>query len=188
MSTKKPKKNYYNLMLDTVSLLLCVWCGIIAPIAMYPKNIPNHEHISYAQGTLKLSKIKSSKYTTSGTQVRLLTNNKTIEFDCSYAINFFNAECGILDNVIHSSHSNKPARIGWYYQKPFLFHTNSYPQLISLEVDGHLIWSYQQTLDELKIRQKRGYFSSFFAFSIASLMAWEVFYSRKKRQRLSRSS
>jgi hypothetical protein len=54
----------------------------------------------------------------------------------------------LLDNA------NKPAKIGWYVSKPFLWYNNPYPQMVTLETEGQSLLSYEESKTIIKKKRK----------------------------------
>lgn len=75
-------------------------------------------------------------------------NNKFVDFDCSYTVLPYPSTC--FSEKEFKEYRNQSAKIGYYYQKDFLWLKNPLPQIVTLEVNGSQIWSYQSTKQKIK--------------------------------------
>lgn len=142
----------FSFLIRGIGLFMLIWLGVIGPLSsLEGRGFPEPDELQYSEGILNVSYqkvLKGSDY-----NVLLLkeqNSNQWTEYYCGYsARHFARANWCFTDEQIEP-YKNKHAKIGWYYQDRFLWLKNPHPQLVSLQVDGKEVRSYQDTKDFVK--------------------------------------
>lgn len=160
LKTEEEIRDYYSysVFIRVIAGLSIVWFGILSPLSeLGGRGIAELDRVQYSEGILNVSYqkvLKGSDY-----NVLLLkeqNSNQWTEYYCGYsARHFARANWCFTDEQIEP-YKNKHAKIGWYYQDRFLWLKNPHPQLVSLQVDGKEIRSYEQTKNLSERYKKSG--------------------------------
>lgn len=110
------------------------------------RDFPNKAEILYSEGTINYN------YQQDGRSKRLLlildNVNNTKEhqvFGCSYSAYSTPSTSVCISKKYIEDYIGKKAIFGWYYQTDFFGFHNPIPQLVSINVDGKYIKSYEDT-------------------------------------------
>lgn len=131
--------------------VLSAWLFIIQPMSLKKgRYFPELSQVQYAEGTLKGYAQRGAK----GYQYSILTLTpsgtlKAQVYACDYASSHRPTD-DCLDWTDLKPYLNQPARIGWYYQPDYLWFHNPHPQLVSLEVAGKTVRSYDDTKQNIE--------------------------------------
>ena len=106
-------------------------------------DIPEKTEVRYSTGIFHI--VTPAKFVNHVDLSRIGGSNNSKVFSCAYnAIsNGRQSTCG--DTKFLQPYVGKEVTIGWYRQQPFLGFTNDMPQLVSIEMDGEIMRSYEQT-------------------------------------------
>ena len=163
-SLSKTKKTYIIIFLSSLcfypSKVILEWRG---------RDFPLKSELQYSEGILDyggygitLKSIKDSR-------------EKTV-FSCHYTAFTTRDSGSCMDFKYIEPYLDKPAKIGWYYQKDFLGFNNSLPQLVSLEVDGEKIKYYEKTVKINKNINTGSFVISFSMSIILTLIFTKIIY------------
>lgn len=126
--------------------VLSVWLLIIQPMSTKRgRYFPEPSQVQYSEGTLKGYVQRGAK----GYQYSILTLTpkgtlKAQPYFCNYAA-AHNSTYDCINWADLQPYLNQPDRIGWYYHPDYLWFHNPHPQLVSLEVAGEMVRSYDDT-------------------------------------------
>ena len=106
-------------------------------------NVPEKTEIQYSTGIFHI--VTPAKFVNHVDLSRIGGSNESKVFSCAYnAIsNGRQSTCG--DTKFLQPYVGKEVTIGWYRQQPFLGFKNDMPQLVSIEMNGEIMRSYEQT-------------------------------------------
>ena len=142
----------FSIYVRVIAVLTVAWFGVIAPLSsLEGRGFPEPHELRYSEGILKVYTQKVLK----GSDYNVLTlkdpvSNKYTEYYCGYsASHYARANWCFTDEEI-KPYQGKHAKIGWYYQDRFSWLKNSHPQLVSLQIDGKEVRSYQDTKNLVK--------------------------------------
>lgn len=131
--------------------LLGLWLWIIViPVYLQKEgvdNFPIKENIVYSDGILKTTKRRINHHHTVIDIVIVPVGNKMgITYYCDYTAQHKArlSSCFLEEHI--TPYLNENVRVGWYKKDDVLWFHNPYPQLVSLEVDGKVIRSYEESL------------------------------------------
>lgn len=122
---------------------------IIRPFVMWEgRDFPKASEILYAEGRLLAGKIPSASRSGSrvGTVEICESTKECYFYYCGYSAYHIPALQSCFDNYQNlKSHHRKQVKVGYYYQKDFLWFHNPNRQMVSLEIEGEIIKSYKGT-------------------------------------------
>lgn len=160
-----------------VIVAVAIVYGIFNFLTIYKgKDFPNKNEIQYSEGLLYVEGSTNANY-----HILLMDEqtNRSTKYSCSYSA--FNSKdfsnCvskGSLDEYIAEK-----STIGWYIQKSFLGAVNPHRQLVSIEINGKKVKSYEQTLSKIRSGQK----FNIFIYMIVSFFFILIFYSYIKAEK-----
>lgn len=184
MVKTKSKHNWSTLIVRIISASIGVWVILIGPIASWEgREFPNQNELHYTSGILQQNQEmvgSRAKYFITIISLMDKKNSTRMNFFCDYTAYIGSSMSECLSKEKLTPHLNKPATIGYYYQKDFLWFHNPAPQLVTLEIDGQVISSYQDKVLEIKRRQKSYlYFSGFFSAIMLAIFGISDYYIRK---------
>lgn len=161
------KHGIFVYMLAILSILFTICLGIYMVTdslsEIRGQDFPQINELKYSEGILRAYHQRFDESDGDGTRdilmVRLL-NQKSSDalLDNSYYCNYMSKHdprtsfCLKEEDIFN--HRKKYAKIGWYIPKPFLWHKNPYPQIVTLEVENKLILSYDFSKYELEKKRK----------------------------------
>ena len=156
MQTDKRTKIILTMLFVVIpSFLILAWVCVGRPMSSWPgRGFPAESEIQYSQGILKTQ--DEQVYHRSRTTRPTIVLPGTYEhgsYYCGYASYHDPGLAVCLSGQELAPYINKPVTIGWYMQKDYLWFSNPYRQLVSLEVDGKTLISYQDTLDRIEIKK-----------------------------------
>lgn len=145
------------------------------------RDFPNETDILFSEGTINYN------YQQDGRSKRLLlildnVNNtkKTQVFGCSYsAYSTPNTSVCISKKNIED-YIGKKATFGWYYQADFLGLHNPTPQLVSINVDGKYLKSYEDTKKNFLKMNIGRIFISLINLIISFLIFYKLIYPKNQ--------
>ncbi len=113
------------------------------------RDFPQENELKYAEGIIQTHKdSEGNRGAVVVNVVELIdSNNQRTNYYCNYSAYFRIGMSQCINEKEISNHLGKPAKIGWYMQKDYLFFHNPYPQLVTLEVDGALVRDYHKSLE-----------------------------------------
>lgn len=125
-------------------------------------DFPKEHELQYSEGLLRARYVRLAKGRNSSREILLvsLSGQKSTKkpfsyiyycnYDAKHSPNssFCPKHKELLDNA------NKPAKIGWYVSKPFLWYNNPYPQMVTLDVEGQSLLSYEESKTIIKKKRK----------------------------------
>lgn len=127
------------------------------------QDFPQISELKYSEGILRAYYQRFDESDGDGTidilMVRLL-NQKSNDapfgnlYYCNYDVRHDPSSSFCLKQTDIIAYNKQYVKIGWYVPKPFLWHNNPYPQIISLEVAGKDILSYDDSKVELEKRNR----------------------------------
>lgn len=137
--------------------LLGLWLWIIViPVYLQKEgvdNFPIKENIVYSDGILKTTQRRASRHHTVADVVLVPFDKKAgITYYCNYTARHTAVLSSCQPEEKITPHRNQSVRIGWYQKSDVLWFHNPHPQLVSLEVNGKVIRSYD---DSFKIAKDR---------------------------------
>ncbi|WP_066803879.1 hypothetical protein [Moraxella oblonga] len=114
---------------------------------------PDKSAIQYSEGTLKTIKRRASRHHTVTDVVLVPFDSKVgTTYYCDYTAQHTAVSSSCLPEEKIAPYRNQSVRIGWYQKSDVLWFHNPHPQLVSLEVDGEVIRSYEYSLKIAKDR------------------------------------
>lgn len=136
---KRPKTRYIYIIL----FALCSLYTILSTAIQW-KVIPNaQDDIQYSLGVVGINK------TSDGTAMLTLLPSAllkdTMYFGCSYSMNLSANGNKCLDEKTLALAKGEFAKVGWYEPKGVFTIKNPYPQMVSIEVDGKYLKSFNET-------------------------------------------
>ena len=140
---------------------LGVWSG---------RDFPQEHELQYAEGIIQTHKdSEGNRGAVVVNVVELIDgNNQGTNYYCNYSAYFRIGMSQCINEKEISNYLGKPAKIGWYMQKDYLFFHNPYPQLVTLEVDGALVRDYHKSLERIAHDNKKDKeFISFFLIPLS---------------------
>lgn len=137
--------------------LLSIWVWTIAiPLALQKEGMntfPDKSAIQYSEGILKTTQRRASRHHTVADVVLVPFDSKVgITYYCNYTARHTAVLSSCQPEEKITPHRNQPVKIGWYQKSDVLWFHNPHPQLVSLEVDGEVIRSYEYSLKIAKGR------------------------------------
>lgn len=135
-----------------ISLTMILFFGSLNTlITDFPVGFPEKSELQYSTGIFETER---SLRATNHVKLTNIDGGKGYKvFSCSYSpfSNQRGSSCG--DNKNLAPYINKEVTIGWYEVDSFLGFTNDMPQLVTIEMDGEVIRSYEHTSSKVsKIR------------------------------------
>lgn len=176
--TKKHKLSAYDItwsILKYSYLMMVVWMCIIRPFLMWEgRDFPKESELLYTEGMILAGTAPSGSR--SGTRVGTIqiceTAKECHSYYCGYSAYHISEFSSCFDNYQNlKPHHRKQAKVGYYYQKDFLWFHNPNRQMVSLEVDGEMIKTYQSTakyIDDGKL----GIFVVFGCMFLFGMISW----------------
>lgn len=187
-------------------VIACMLCGIslngyfiINTLARIRGDyIPKIHEIEYSEGLLRAYYKKFDEDDGDGARDLLVVQMSGQKFTKKPLSNIYYCNYNVIhkpntsfclkeDEIVQ--HNGKPAKIGWYVSKPFLWYDNPYPQLMTLEVDGKSIISYDYMQSELKEMNRSDKVIDFiflifitFFMMIFMLIPWNIIYPKQMRR------
>ena len=115
------------------------------------RDFPQENELKYAEGIIQThTDSAGSRGSVVVNVVELIDgNNQVTNYYCNYSAYFRIGLSECIDDKEISNYLGKPAKIGWYMQKDYLFFHNPYPQLVTLEVDRVLVRDYHKSLERV---------------------------------------
>lgn len=163
----------FSIYIRVVAALTMAWFGVIAPLSsLEGRGFPEPNELQYSEGILKVytqKVLKGSDYNV--LMLKEMTSNKHTEYYCGYSASHYARANWCFTNEEIEPYKGKHAKIGWYYQDRFLWLKNPHPQLVSLQVDGKEVRSYQDTKDLVRRYKK----SSIYWYGAISLLTFTAF-------------
>lgn len=109
------------------------------------RDFPKESEILYAEGMILASTIPSASR--SGSRVGAMeiceTTKECHSYYCGYSAYHTPSLQSCFDNYKNlKPYHKKQAKVGYYYQKDFLWFHNPHRQMVSLEVEGKVVKSY----------------------------------------------
>lgn len=157
--------------MQKASIILFLLCLSFMPVNNFlewrGRDFPQKSELNYSTGTLEYSRAPG-KNSTSFIILRSIDGSgQDTAFGCSYTAftSSTTGSCMGLRSV--EPYLAKRAKVGWYYQSEFLGFKNNRPQLVSLEVDGKYIKTYEETKRIYKITNKSGLFICLFFMALS---------------------
>lgn len=142
------------MMIKIWIVLMGLWFCLIRPFLMWEgRDFPKETEILYAEGKLLASTIPSASR--SGSRVGAMeiceTAKECHSYHCGYSAYYLPSLQSCFNNYKNlKPYHRKKAKVGYYYQKDFLWFHNPYRQMVSLEVDGKPVDTYQNTKSYIK--------------------------------------
>lgn len=137
-----PTMLYWNKIIDFVTAVILVVAGLIFILMPYTQrqniNFPEKNQIQYSEGVLKVNKV----YFKREVIPYIIIDN--ITYACSYRIHNSPISDKCLPYSQLEPYIGQYAKVGWYTQKKFLWYKNPYRQLVSLQINGKTLKSYEQ--------------------------------------------
>ena len=167
--TNKPKGKVNKSLVASV-LYMLFYIAITAPDYDL-LTIPNESELSYTSGKLESNhpKILYLYIDPDGTGKDVHRFVCTHEF---FVWSFIKDHAGSCGSLRYGDYLNKEVTAGWYIPKDFLGFKGEARRLTSLEVDGEMVWS----RDDSVRNQHRGYRFNFyffaFSFFVSTVMYW----------------
>lgn len=166
-SIKTIKKNAYlfwYLFCNTIGL--AIFTNFL--IFQYqPNYLPKESELHYSEGYLYFHEFKEARGKTIY-RVAYLKNQGDFRCDYRAHYDFSSGSCGFKKELTKKI-SGKKAKIGWYRQPDFLWKSNPYPQLVTLEVEGNMISDYDEAVQRLA-HYRNTYFTIGLAISLPVLI------------------
>lgn len=157
--------------------LLGLWLWIIViPVYLQKEgvdNFPIKENIVYSDGILKTTQRRASRHHTVADVVLVPFDKKAgITYYCNYTARHTAVLSSCQPEEKITPHRNQSVRIGWYQKSDVLWFHNPHPQLVSLEVNGKVIRSYD---DSFKIAKGRIGIGDIIVYGFVTI-AWGIVY------------
>lgn len=161
------KHGIFVYMLAILSILFAICLGIYMVTdslsEIRGQDFPQVNELKYSEGILRAYYQKFDESDGDGTidilMVRLL-NQKSNDvpfgnlYYCNYDVRHKPSTSFCLKQTDIIAYNKQYVKIGWYVPKPFLWHNNPHPQIISLQVAGKDILSYDDSKVELEKRNR----------------------------------
>lgn len=147
------------------------------------RDFPNHNELQYTNGILKYHQETAgsrAKYPVTIINMFSKEHSKFMDFYCNYSayMTIGSAECLSKQEIL--PYLNKQEKIGYYYQKDFLWFSNPNPQLVSLHIDNKIIHSYQDTTNNIQSSRKSfWYFHGVFGIIGLALFIFSDYHIKK---------
>ena len=135
-----------------ISLSMVLFFGSLNTlITDFPVGFPEKSELQYSTGIFDTE--RSLRATNHVSLTNIDGSNEYKVFSCSYSpfSNQRSSSCGDVKNL--EPYMNKEVTIGWYQVKPFLGFKNEIPQLVTIDIDGETMRSYEHTA--VKVARKR---------------------------------
>ncbi|MGP5505629.1 hypothetical protein [Psychrobacter celer] len=125
------------------SVAFFIVMSAICAVQFPATDVPEKTEIQYSTGIFHI--VTPAKFVNHVDLSRIGGSNDSKVFSCAYnAIsNGRQSTCG--DTKFLQPYVGKEVTIGWYRQQPFLGFKNDMPQLVSIEMNGEIMRSYEQT-------------------------------------------
>lgn len=126
-------------IIKLMSVVLMVYYGFLYPILKWEgREFPEESEIQYSEGRFYFDKIRTaSRSGSTVTDMYLIENGQKIRYYCGYsAYHIASSDYCFPDNERTRAYIGKTVKVGWYYQKDFLWFHNPHRQLVDFEVDG----------------------------------------------------
>ncbi|WP_296208697.1 hypothetical protein [Psychrobacter sp. UBA3480] len=118
------------------------------------RDFPQKSEINYSTGVLDYLRT-TGKDSKSFTVLRSIEgSSQDTVFGCSYTAFISSTTGSCISRNKVESYLGKQATVGWYYQPSFLGFKNNMPQLVSLEVNGKHLKTYEETVNKNKRKNK----------------------------------
>lgn len=140
-------------------------------ISDFPVGFPEKSELQYTTGTFEVQRAMKS---TNHVLLKQINENDDYQvFSCSYSP-FSNGKlssCGGVKNL--KPYSEEEVTIGWYIINKFLWFENDMPQLVTIEMNGEVMRSYEHTDSKVRnIRKSSLYIFLPLLFIIVYLFYW----------------
>ena len=159
--TNKKSFDKFSVIFFTLSFLLVFWFFVYFIASIEGVDFPKEHELHHTEGIFKPYQIgvNIGRNTYKGVLIQLAktTNSKPQEaiYICDYSVVGDRAGRGCLkSNDELRSNLNKPAKIGWYIPKPFLWFNDPNPRMVTLDIDGKSVISYQEAQTKIMQRNK----------------------------------
>ena len=150
-----------------VSVIFFIVLSLIFAMKVPTADLPEKSEIQYSTGIFHI--VTPAKFVNHVNLSRIGASNESKVFSCAYNAfsNGKQSSCG--DTKFLQPYVDKEVTIGWYKQKKFLNFENELPQLVSIELDGKTMKSYEET-----VRTSKGlrYINIFIYISIFLFSVW----------------
>lgn len=179
---KKQKRSAYDKINSIIKywfIVMILWMCIIRPFLMWEgRDFPKESELLYTEGMMLAGTALSGSR--SGTRVGAIqiceTAKKCHSYYCGYSAYHISEFSSCFDNYQNlKPHHRKQAKVGYYYQKDFLWFHNPNRQMVSLEVDGEMIKTYYGTQKYLKRSHKFKIILSFLIFLFSATIFYYTF-------------
>lgn len=153
-----PIYNRIMLIFKILFVWMVLWFCLIRPFLMWEgRDFPKETEILYAEGKLLASTMPSASR--SGSRVGAMeiceTAKECHSYHCGYSAYYLPSLQSCFGNYENlKPHHRKQAKVGYYYQKDFLWFHNPHRQMVSLEIEKQSIKNYQDTEKSIKIGKK----------------------------------
>lgn len=165
-------------ILKWVMLLLCCiplyfMVTLIGAKWRIGNGFPNENELTYEIGYLKgrqdlyYCDRRRCNYQTTIILTNSLNTATGQEYYCHYD---YSRKQSCINKDILNEYRNQPAKIGYYVQPRFLWHQDNSRQLVTLEVNGKMVISYQDTIN--LIQQRKAGTWSFIAILITVILVF----------------
>lgn len=144
-----PIYNRIMLIFKILFVWMVLWFCLIRPFFMWEgRDFPKESEILYAEGMILASTIPSASR--SGSRVGAMeiceTAKECHSYHCGYSAYYLPSLQSCFNNYKNlKPYHRKKAKVGYYYQKDFLWFHNPHRQMVSLEVENEVIKSYKGT-------------------------------------------
>ena len=118
------------------------------------RDFPQKSELNYSTGVLDYVRT-TGKDSKSFTVLRSIDGSgQDTVFGCSYTAFVSSTTGSCIGRNKVESYLGKKATVGWYYQPSFLGFKNNIPQLVSLEIDGKYLKTYEEIVEKNKSKNK----------------------------------
>ncbi|WP_296208618.1 hypothetical protein [Psychrobacter sp. UBA3480] len=173
---KSSKSKYFY-----ISLFIVASTYTVLDTAMHWKLTPSQEEMQYTFG---LVGVDSNDGIATISVLPSATLKDQITFGCAYSMKADPVSNQCLDASLLAPIKGSVATVGWYKLKSVLGYKNSYPQMVSLEVNGKYIKSYNETrvINE-GYNQARGLLTCLTLLIYFVMLQFILFFNRKRSEK-----
>lgn len=163
--------SFFSKKARLIMTLLLFLAMIGSLISDFPIGFPKQGKLKHTTGTFEIERAMESTNHVLLRQIDSSSDYRT--FSCSYTPfgNEKSSSCG--DTKYLESYRDKVITIGWYEIDKFLWFKNDMPQLVTIEKNGEVMRSYEQTATNVSDRRNSSlYIFLPLAFIIGLLVYW----------------
>lgn len=143
------------------------------------RDFPQQSELRYSTGILEYSRAPGKNSLSFIILQPIERTDKKMAFGCSYSVALSSAG-SCMDLKSTEPYAGKTARVGWYRQSKFLGFENRLPQLVTLEVEGKHVKTYEGTYELLNRLNKSNTYTTLFFMALSIFLFVFCFYPKKQ--------